>query len=108
MPTATKSDADLIESAYQDQVGLLFKQFFMSLTGEKGNKNDGKWLAAFTLGLSTLKRAKGLALGAVGSSAPAAADIAADTTNIAHRALAEMTSEAPTKPRKRRSKSVKR
>ena len=34
MPIPTKSDADLIESAYQDQVGLLFKQFFISVASE--------------------------------------------------------------------------
>jgi len=102
MSLSTKSDDDLIEGAYQDQVGLLFKQFFISLTGEKGIKNDGKWLAAFTLGLNTLKRAKGLAIGVVGSSDPATT-VAADARSSAQRALIAMTSDAavlriPTKP----------
>jgi hypothetical protein len=73
MPNTPKSDADCIEGAYEDAVGGLFKQLFANLAGAGGSGSDQQYIQAFTTGLNTLKRAKGLALGVVGTSTPAAA-----------------------------------
>lgn len=64
MPSTAKSDADCIESAYEDQVGAQFKQFFISLTGQPAKEKE--YAAAFAAGLNTLRRAKNLALAAAG------------------------------------------
>ena len=71
MPNTAKSDADCIESAYEDDVGAIFKMLVQNLAGEPDNSHDQEHLAQFTKGLGVLKRAKALALGVVGA-APAA------------------------------------
>ena len=68
MADAPKSDADCIEGAYEDQVAALFRQFFISLTGQPNKEKE--YAAAFTVGLNTLRRAKSLALAAVATPAP--------------------------------------
>ena len=73
MPNAPKSDADCIEGAYEDAVGGLFKALFTNLESSAGTSTDQQYVAAFTKGLGTLKRAKTLALGVVGPAAPVAA-----------------------------------
>ncbi len=65
MPSTAMSDADCIESAYEDQVGDLFKQFFVSLTGQPAKEKE--YAASFAKGLNTLRRAKNLALAAAGT-----------------------------------------
>jgi hypothetical protein len=64
MPDAPKSDADSIESAYEDTVEGLYKTLFQNLAGDPGH--DEKYVAAFKAGWQLAKRAKQLALGVVG------------------------------------------
>lgn len=70
MADAPKSDADCIESAYEDLVGNLYTNLFQNLAGDPGN--DQKYVTAFTTGWQLAKHAKQLALGVVGSSSAAA------------------------------------
>ena len=71
MASSPKSDVDCIESAYEDALGGLFKQLFANLAGAGGG-NEQQFVQAFTNGLTILKHAKTLAIGVVGTSAPAA------------------------------------
>jgi hypothetical protein len=66
MPNSTKSDVEYIEDAYGDEVSALFKQMFLSMTGNIHGTDEKAYLAAFSTGLSKLRRAKVLALGALG------------------------------------------
>jgi hypothetical protein len=71
MPTAGDStDTNAIESAYQEQIQVLFK---MLVTNIVDGGNNQKALAKFTAGLNVTRQAKQLALGAIGSAAPAMA-----------------------------------
>jgi hypothetical protein len=63
MPSATKSEADCIESAYEDAVGTLFTQLFQNMTSQPGDSQE--LVAHFTTGLNVLREAKQLALGVV-------------------------------------------
>ena len=65
MPIAAKSDADCIESGYEDALASLFKQFFNSVAGQPNKEKE--YLAAFAAGLNTLRRLKALALAAAGA-----------------------------------------
>jgi hypothetical protein len=67
---APKTDADCIESAYEDLVGNLYTNLFQNLAGDPGN--DQKYVTSFTTGWQLAKHAKQLALGVVGSSSAAA------------------------------------
>jgi len=75
MSTVSKSDAECIENSYEDQLNALFKQFFLALSGETNSSNDQNHLKMFENGLSILKRAKALALGAVVSSSAMTAEM---------------------------------
>ena len=74
MPIAAKSDADCIESGYEDQLAALFKQFFNSVAGQPNKEKE--YLAAFTTGLNTLRRLRTLALAVAGASPMAAGSVA--------------------------------
>jgi hypothetical protein len=73
MPGTAKSDADCIQSGYEDAVGGLFKQLFDNLVGQPDGPGDQRYLAMFTTGYNMAKHAKALALGVVGGPAPAVA-----------------------------------
>ena len=70
MADAAKSDADCIESAYEDTVGNLYSTLFQNLAGDPGNEQ--KYVTSFTKGWQLAKHAKQLALGVVGSSSAVA------------------------------------
>jgi hypothetical protein len=70
MSDAAKTDADCIESAYEDTVGSLFSALFTNLAGDPGN--DQTHVTAFKNGWQIAKRAKQLALGVVGPPSAAA------------------------------------
>jgi hypothetical protein len=59
----TKSDAECIEAAYEDAVAGLYKQFFVSLTGQPDKEKQ--LVAIFANGLQFAKKARALALGVV-------------------------------------------
>jgi hypothetical protein len=63
MASETKSDAECIEAAYEEAVAGLYRQFFVSLTGQPDKEKQ--LLTIFTNGLQFAKRAKTLALGVI-------------------------------------------
>jgi hypothetical protein len=67
MADTPKSDADCIESAYEDAIGTLYKTLLANLAGDPGN--DKKYVTSFTNGWQLAKHAKQLALGVVGPAA---------------------------------------
>jgi uncharacterized protein len=85
MPSPAKSDADCIQSAYEDALAGLFKQLFENLTGQPDGPGDQRYVAKFTAGYNAAKHAKGLTLGVVGPSAPMIAAAAMKTRNVAKR-----------------------
>ena len=70
MPSLAKSDADCIQSAYEDALGEIFKQLFENLTGQPDGPGDQRYVAKFTVGYNAAKHAKALALVVVGPPAP--------------------------------------
>jgi hypothetical protein len=70
MPSLAKSDADCIQSAYEDALGEIFKQLFKNLTGQPDGPGDQRYVAKFTVGYNAAKHAKALALVVVGPPAP--------------------------------------
>ena len=65
MSNIVKSDAEFIEEAYGNAVAALFKQMFLSMTGNIHGSDEKAYVATFNTGLNKLRRARELALGAV-------------------------------------------
>jgi hypothetical protein len=70
MPSLAKSDADCIQSAYEDALGEIFKHLFENLTGQPDGPGDQRYVAKFTVGYNAAKHAKALALVVLGPPAP--------------------------------------
>jgi hypothetical protein len=64
MPNNSNSEADAIQEAYNDRLGLLFGTLFTNL-GDKSTEQQS--IDRFRAGLSNLRKAKQLALAAVGA-----------------------------------------
>lgn len=73
MANSPKSDADCIESAYEDTIGALYKQLFENSAGDPGNNQ--KYVASFMTEYKVAQHAKQLAFGVVGTKASAATRI---------------------------------
>jgi hypothetical protein len=68
MPNPTNPEAGAIEEAYQDQVQALFKVLFGNLVDEPvTHQNDQQCVQKFVASLAIAKRARDLALKAVGA-----------------------------------------
>lgn len=68
MPNPVSPEASAIEDAYQDQVQALFKVLFGNLVDEPvTHLNDQQCVEKFAASLSVAKRARDLALKAVGA-----------------------------------------
>jgi hypothetical protein len=85
MPSTANSDADCIQSAYEDALAGLFKQLFENLTGQPDGPGDESYVVKFTKGYTAAKHAKGLALGVVGPYAPVIAAAAMKKRSVAKR-----------------------
>ena len=72
MPQAS-SEADLIDSAYEDEIKLLYKNLLGGLSADGGQSSPGdeqQCLQRFKAGLTLARRARELALSAVGTARP--------------------------------------
>ncbi|HEY1863150.1 MAG TPA: hypothetical protein VGG77_05540 [Roseiarcus sp.] len=85
MPNTAKSDADCIQTAYEDALAGLFKQLFENLTGQPDGPGGQRYVAKFTVGYNAAKNAKALALGVVGPLAPMIAAAAIKNRSVAKR-----------------------
>jgi hypothetical protein len=74
MADQSKSDADYIEDAYADAVGLIFRQLFNALDTEPTSERQS--VARFVTGLAAARRAKALALNAAQADPPPVAEAA--------------------------------
>jgi uncharacterized protein len=85
MPNTAKSDADCVQSAYEDALAEIFTQFLHNLTGQPDGPGDQHYVTIFTAGYNAAKHAKALALGVVGPPAPMIAAAAIKKRRVAKR-----------------------
>jgi hypothetical protein len=63
MANESKSDADYVEDAYEDAIGIIFKQLFNAIDTEPASEKQS--VARFVTGLAAARRARALALKAI-------------------------------------------